>query len=88
MLPPLVCLRGQVQYSPVDNLECQSEVMPVYWSRIEATYKAKFKSNPFDILLEPLEAGNFDPFSTNVYKNLYSRNSHRLQLLQYYCNTQ
>ena len=40
----LSALRGRVQYSPVDNLECQSEVMPVYWSRIEATYKAKFKS--------------------------------------------
>ena len=40
----LSALRGRVQYSPVDNLECQSEVMPVYRSRIEATYKAKFKS--------------------------------------------
>jgi len=29
-------LRGRVQYSPIDNLECQSEVMPEYWSRIEA----------------------------------------------------
>ena len=40
----LSALRGRVQYSPVDNLECQSEVMSEYWSRIEATYKAKFKS--------------------------------------------
>ncbi len=39
----LSALRGRVQYSPVDNLECHSEVMSVYWSRIEATYKAKFK---------------------------------------------
>jgi len=40
----LSALHGRVQYSPVDNLECQSEVMPEYWSRIEAMYKAKFKS--------------------------------------------
>jgi len=37
-------LRGRVQYSPVGNLDFQSEVMPEYWSRIEAAYKAKFKS--------------------------------------------
>ena len=30
----LSALRGRVQYSPVDNLECQSEVIPEYWSRI------------------------------------------------------
>jgi len=40
----LTALRGRFQYNPVDNLECQSEVMPEYWSRIEAVYKAKFKS--------------------------------------------
>ena len=40
----LSALRGRVQYSPVDNLECQSEVMPEHWSRIEAAYKVKFKS--------------------------------------------
>ena len=40
----LSALSGRVQYSLVDNLECQSEVMPVYWRRIEATYKAKFKA--------------------------------------------
>jgi len=30
----LSALRGRVQYSPVENLECQSEVIPEYWSRI------------------------------------------------------
>jgi len=40
----LSVLRGRVQYSPVDNLECQCEVMPEYWSCIEAAYKAKIKS--------------------------------------------
>jgi len=46
-----------VQYNPVDNLECQSEFMPVYWSRIEATYKAKFKSE-------------VDPFPQNTQRTL------------------
>jgi len=47
---PLYCphvlpaLRGRVQYSSVDNLERQCEVMPEYWSRMEAAYKAKFMS--------------------------------------------
>jgi len=40
----LFTLRGRVQYSPVDNFECHSEVMPEHWSRIEAAYKTKFKS--------------------------------------------
>jgi len=40
----LSALLDRVKYSPVDNLEYQSEIMPVYWIRIEVTYKAKFKS--------------------------------------------
>jgi len=40
----LSALRGRVQYSPIDNLECQCEVMPEYWSHMEVAYKAKFKS--------------------------------------------
>jgi len=40
----LSALRGRVQYSLIYNPECQREVMPEYWSRIETTYKGKFKS--------------------------------------------
>ena len=40
----LSALHGRVQYRSVDNLKCQCVVMPEWWIRIEAAYKAKFKS--------------------------------------------
>jgi len=57
----LSALRSRVQYRPVDNLECQSEVMPEYWSRIEAAYKAEFKSE-------------VDQFSQNAQRTLKRAN--------------